>query len=602
VLWDQGYPLAVVLPISREIRPGSVLLTYHIKEGPKVKINRIAFDGNVEKTDRELAGEIESSEWWFMSWLTRGGKYEKDLVQKDTKRILDVYHNDGYLKADVREPEVRIHDDRQWADITFRVSEGLQYELGDVSFSGDTVLGEDELRKLMKMQKGKPASRKKMSQDVTAVVDELADHGYALASVRPDVRVDDERKVVDVKYDVSAGDLYHVGRIEITGNHKTRDNVIRREFTLKEGDVFNSARLRKTYQSLMNLNYFEELQMEPRPNPADKTLGIDVRVKEQGTGVFNIGAGYSTVDKFIGMADITFGNLGGRGQYLKLATQFGSNSKTYEISFRDPWIFDRPIAFTASIFDKDKEYDEYTKFSKGFSLGLSRKFWDHWSAGATYLYERVTIGDVDDEADSDIQILQGTRLTSSITPAIRRTTLDNNLMPHTGTDLGTSFTYAGIGGDNKFFKWDVDSRFMLPLSEETEISLKARYGYAVGLQGEELPIYERYYVGNVFTVRGLRDIGPKDSDGDYVGGGQRVIFNFDYFYTLSREARLKGSIFYDTGTAFDNPDKMDMRHSAGFGIRWISPIGPLSLEWAKNLFPRDSESPYRWEFMLGTLF
>lgn len=604
VLWDEGYPLAVVLPITREIRPGSVLLTFHIKEGPKVKVNAIAFEGNSAMNSNELEDAIESSEWWFMSWLTRGGKYEREEVRGDVKRLLEHYHNNGYLKAEVPEPEIRIHDDKEWVDINFRVREGVQYSLGEVSFRGNTVLSDEEIRKLMKMEQGKPASRKKMTEDVTAVVDKLSENGYALANVRPDVKVNEESRIVDVTYNVSEGDLYHVGRIEISGNHKTRDYVIRREFKLKEGDVFNSARLRKTYQSLMNLNYFEELQMEPRPSPTDKTLGIDVRVKEQGTAVFNIGAGYSTVDKFIGMMDLTFGNLNGRGQTLKLATQFSSSSKTYEISFKEPWLFDKPIAFSASIFDKDKEYDEYTKYSKGFSLGLSRKLGDDWRIGGNYKYELVTIGEIDDEeeTDSDILILQGERLTSSVEPFIEWNTLDNNLMPHTGTSIGTSVTYAGIGGDNKFFKWDLESRQMIPLTEKTELSVKARYGYAVGIRGEQLPIYERYYVGSVFTVRGLRDIGPKDSDGDYVGGGQRLIFNFDYTYFLNEEAKLKGSVFYDYGTAFDNLDKTDMRHTAGVGIRWISPIGPLSLEWAKNLFPRDEESGYRWEFMLGTLF
>lgn len=597
---EEGYPLAAVVPIVGRITEGHALLTYYIREGPKVKIRNIVIEGNREISAGDIKDAIESSEWGLFAWATKVRQYKKAVLAEDVERIKNLYHDRGYIKAVVSEPVVEMSEDRRRVDIAVAVKEGDRYRVSRVGFGGNTVFSEEELTEGLSTAPGEFVSKKALGSDVAAITEKYTERGYALASIQPDIEPDDEKKEAGVTFRIYEDEIYHVGRVEISGNEKTRDKVIRREMRLDEGDLFNSKLLRRSYQRLLNLNFFEEVKLNPIPRAERKRLDLDIQVAERSTGYLNVGGGYSSVDKFVGMVDVTQGNLGGRGQYIKASSEFSSRSTLYEISFREPWLFDRPVSLDVSVFRTKREYTNYTRKSDGFSLGLGRRFAEYWRTSATYRYENVQVLEVSESASELIREQEGQRVTSSISPALARDSRDNFLDPHTGSRNAVYLTYAGLGGDNRFIKASLVSSWHLPVSRSTTFSLRGNFAYAAGVAGEELPLYERYYVGGGMTVRGLRDVGPKDEQGIYIGGTKKLVFNFDYTFPLVSDINLKGGVFYDLGTAYDT--SIHMKDSAGAGIRWISPIGPIRLDWAKIIEPEADEPDYRWEFSIGSFF
>jgi len=600
MLAGEGFPRARVVPVLREVSAGNMLLTYYIEEGPEVRIDEISFEGNHVFTDGKLRGRMKTAEWWFMSWITGGGYLKRDVLGMDTAKLMSYYHDNGYIKAVLHEPEIEYEDGYEWLDIKIKVSEGRQYKVSGIAFSGGTVYTEAEMLKAIKTLPGQVVNRSLLRDDVSSLTDMLTRKGYALATVRPDFRLNEESRTVEIAFRITEGDIYRVGKIEIHGNYKTRDHVIRREVRLDEGDVFDSEKLRQSFRALSNLNFFGDLKVNPKPDAWRKALDIQLEVEEKLTGSFNIGGGYSSVDKFMAMVDMSFGNLAGRGQYLKLSSRYSSTSTTYEIQFRDPWFLNKPVSFSTGVYQTERDYDEYETLTNGFTIGLGKRFREYWSAGVGYRYDVTTVRNISDNASSLIRSQEGETVTSSVSPYIVRDSRDNYMMPHKGTKHRLDFTYAGLGGENNYFKWSIDSQLVIPVTKRTELSVRGRYGYATGLKDDPLPVYERYRVGSVFTVRGLRDIGPRDEFGNYIGGGQRLIFNVDYTIPASEGGSFKWLLFWDAGTAFDK--EINMRYTAGAGFKWFAPIGPISLAWAKNLYPYEGESGYRWEFTVGNMF
>ncbi len=597
----EGYGLAEVIPVLKYERQG-VLLTYLIKEGPKVKIKKVIIRGNKAISSGELKKAMKSTTWGLVSFITKKGYFKRADVMADSDRIKEVYFNHGYIQAAVSEPVIRFSKDRKWATLVYHVSEGGRFRVSKIEFSGNKVFATDELRKLLETRTGQPVSRAKIRDDVVAMTEKYSERGYAVVSVNPDVVPDLEKKTAEVFYQIEEGDIYHIGRIDISGNIKTRDYVIRREILLNEGDTFNSRLLKRSYERINNLNFFDNVQMQPEPVPEKKKVNIDVKVRERPTGFLSVGGGYSSVDHLIGMVDLTQGNLGGRGQYVKASAQLGGRSSTYEITFRDPYVLGTNYSMSTSVYRTSRDYLDYSRNATGGEIGLGRNLNDYWNANVLYRLENATIYGIQNGASPLVLDQAGTRLTSSISPGIVRDSRDNFLDPHTGSRNSAYLTFAGIGGDNKYLKFEVDSSWYLPVTKTTTLALRGRYGYSTGVFGQPVPLYERFYVGGIYTVRGLGygEGGPKDVNGQPIGGKQQIIFNTDYIFPLITDLKLKGVVFFDTGTAYDTAP--DFRYTSGVGIRWISPMGPIRLEWGYNLDKRPGEKSSRFEFAFGTFF
>jgi outer membrane protein insertion porin family len=498
---------------------------------------------------------------------------------------------------------VRFSPDKKWAYVTYRISEGEKFTVGKVSFTGNKVFTDGELYKDLKTKPGEPVSKKNIRQDVMDITEKYADKGYAVATVNPELKPDIEKKTVDIVYHIEEGDIYKIGRVEISGNIKTKDMVIRREVLLNEGDTFSAKLLKRSYQRINNLNFFENVSMQPEPIPDRKQVNLLIDVKEKQTGFISVGGGYSSVDALIGTVDFTQANLAGTGQAIRARGELGGRTAYLEFSYKKPWFLDKPMDLTLSVYDQRRDYLDYTRKAVGFDAGLSRNFLEYWYASMDYRLESAKITDVLSTASSVVFDQIGTRITSSVTPGIARDTRDNFLDPHSGSRNSISSTFAGIGGTNKFYKVDLDSAWFFPIGDTT-FSVRGRYGHGEGISGRDLPLYERYYVGGIYTVRGLGygEGGPTDpSNGEPIGGKNQVIFNTEYVFPLISEIKLKSVVFFDAGKAYDT--SLDgLRYTSGFGIRWISPLGPIRVEYGFNLHKHPGEKSGRIEFAFGSFF
>ncbi|MDP3049002.1 MAG: outer membrane protein assembly factor BamA [Thermodesulfovibrionales bacterium] len=602
---EEGYYLSKIVPVVKKVNDDEVTLTYQIEEGPKVKIKSIVIEGSKAISKKEIKKTIRTGEWWLFSFMTSSGYYKKDEMSFDIERIRSLYFNKGYIKAAVADPNIQFTEDKKGMIITIMISEGEQYSISSVDIAGNKAFPESELRKKIKSSPKNVFSRAALRSDVAALGEMYSEKGYALVNVYPDIAPDDASKQVKIIFKIDEGDIYKIGRIDISGNIKTRDKVIRREMRLDEGDTFNSTLLKRSYERLTNLNFFETVDMQPKPKSEEKLVDIDVKVKEKPTGFLSVGGGYSSVDKFIATADITQANLFGTGRLIKLKGQFGGRSTSYELAYRDPWFLDKPLLFGTSVYNTTRKYSAYDSKAAGFDILMGKSLSEYWKTDVTYNFESVTIHNISSDASAMIREQEGTKRTSSITPTIARDSRNNFFDPHTGSRNMMYVTYAGLGGTNAFLKSGVDSSWFFPVTDNTTLALRGRYGYATGISGKPLPLYERFYVGGIYTVRGIGfgEGGPRDANGQVIGGSKQIIFNAEYIFPLVSELKFKGVTFFDAGRAFDSfKDIGNVKYGAGVGFRWFSPIGPLRLEWGHNLSRKPGESKSKWEFTFGTMF
>lgn len=603
---DEGYYLAMVVPVVKKAEEGEVAVTYQIEEGKKVKIKEIKIEGNKALSAGKIKGAMKTSERGLFSFILGGGYYKKDEMKADLERIRDLYYNNGYIKVTVGEPKVQLTDDKEGMRITIQISEGEQFRVSSVELAGNKAFSEEELRKLIKLSPKAIFNKEILRKDIAAITDQYSNNGYALVVITPDLIPNEETKETKVVYRIEEGDKYKIGRIDISGNTKTRDKVIRREIRLDEGDTFNASALKRSYERLNNLQFFESVELSPKPRPEERLVDLDVKVKDKPTGFLSVGGGYSSIDQFVAMADITQGNLFGKGQYIKLRGELGGRSSFYELSFRDPWFMDKPISFGTSIYKTYRKYGNFERKATGFDVSFGKSFWEYWGASVSYSFEKTTIFNVRSDASTTIKEQEGTSTTSSITTSVGRDTRDNYLDPLRGSKNAVSLTFAGLGGTNAFLKGLMDSGWYFPVFDVTTVHLRGRAGYASALFGKKLPLYERYYVGGIHTVRGLGygDAGPKDPNGEAIGGEKELIFNAEYIFPIVAEHKFKGLVFFDAGRAYGKGEALgsDLRYTTGAGIRWISPIGPIRIEWGYNLDKREGESASKVEFTFGSFF
>ncbi len=602
---EEGFWLSRIVPVIRIISPDEVTLTYQIEEGTKVKIKKITIEGNKVFSAKKIKGVMDTKERGLFSFITSSGYYKKDQMNIDIEKIKDLYFNNGYIKVALSEPQIQLTSDQKGMFITITISEGDQYKVSSIELTGNKVFTEDAVRKRITMLPDKPFSKEKLRKDIFSISELYSETGYALITVNPDVIPDESKKLVKIVLNISEGDRYRIGRIEISGNTKTRDKVIRREVRLDEGDIFNSALIKRSYEKINNLNFFESVELDPKPQPQEKLVELDVKVKERPTGFFSVGGGYSSVEQFIAMIELTQGNLFGRGQFVKIRAELGGRTTLYDISFRDPWFMGKPLSFSTSIYNMTREYVDYDKDATGFSISIGKRFSEYWFTDILYNFEYADISNVSEDASTVIKDQEGTSTTSSITPSLVRDSRDNYLDPRRGSRNSIYTTFAGLGGTNIFFKGEIDSAWYFPIWSSA-VMVRGRFGYATGIGGEELPLYERFYVGGIYTVRGLGygEAGPQDEGtDDPIGGTEELIFNLEYIFPLLSEIRLKGVVFFDAGNSYESFKNFpDLRYTTGAGVRWISPVGPIRLEWGYNLDKEPGEKSSRFEFAFGTFF
>jgi len=554
---------------------------------------------------------METSEKGFFSWLTESGYLDRKKLDFDVQKISAYYHNHGYINAKIGVPRVVYVKDKG-LEITIEIEEGLQFAVGKVSIEGDLIEPSEKLLKMIKIGKEKVFNRETVRKDMLALRDAYADEGYAYAEVSPRTKEDRQDQKVDITYKMSKGPKVHFERIDITGNTFTRDRVIRREIKAIEGDYFSGEAIRKSSENLNRLGFFENLSIQPKRGSEKDSMILDVHVKERPTGWFSFGVGYSSVDKTILSLQIAENNFLGLGQRLSASAKLGSVSSEYNLSFIEPWFLGEPISLSANLYKWEREFDEYTKNSQGGSLGLGFLLGlDEYTRGTvSYTLDDSDISNVADTASIYIRDMIGKNLTSSITLGINRDSRDRPWDTHKGSINSISFEYAGgfLGGDLYFNKYEARTAWYFPLPWDTVFLAQGRWGLERKRPGGKLPVFKKFTLGGINTVRGFdyAAISPLDpATGDKIGGEKMMVYNLEYRFPLAKEQGVVGLVFLDAGNVFEKDEKVTfkgIRHSVGAGIRWYSPVGPLRMEYGKNLDPRTGEPSGRWEFTVGGAF
>ncbi len=606
---EEGFFLARVTP---EISSDGVeaVVIFKIDEGPEVKVKRVTFIGNSYFSKGGLLDLMKTSEvgWW--SFVTQSGKFNEFSFQNDLSAILSEYYDNGFVTADITDHRVLLSDDKKWFYITVALAEGAQYRIRNIDIKGDILTTKAELFEKLKIKKGEIFSRTRLSKDVEAISDVYGDKGYAYADIKPLTDLDQKEKTIDITLDIRKNELVYVERIDMTGNVRTRDKVIRRELDLEEGKLFSSTDAKLSRNNLKRLGYFEDVKIAQTRGSAGDKMKVDVEVKERPTGAISVGMGYSSVDKLIGTASISQSNFMGTGIKLELTGTISASSSRYSLGVTEPWLFDKPISAGFDIYNSEKTYPDFKLRKNGFDIRTGFPITKRYTRGfVTYKLEDTHISDVADTASSIIKDQVGASTLSSIKTAVRRDTRDDAFFPREGSVQLASAELAGgpLGGTSYFIKYEGDAVKYLPIPWwDTAFSIHGGMGYVQGYSGRNAPVYEKYYLGGINSVRGFktRSLSPTDPvTGDLIGGDTMIAFNGEFLFPIVQKQGLRGVLFYDAGNAFKGSIKLnDLRTGAGAGIRWYSPIGPLRLELGFNLNPKPGEAGQQWDFTIGTLF
>lgn len=615
---EKKYYNAKVSYETRKEKNNEVALTFVIKEGKKVSIRRITFVGNHAYSSKTLKKLMKTSVKGFFSWITSSGEYKKAVLDQDVAALTAFYHNHGYINARFAEPEVTQKGNGIY--ITLKLEEGQRYRVGKVDVAGDLILPKHELLSHIKLNHEQYFDEDEMRQDMMDLTALYSDYGYAYANVTPDFHEDREKKVVSVTYTLTKGQQVYIDKIIISGNTKTRDKVIRRELDVQEQGLFSGARLKRSIRNLYRLNFFKDVKVDTVKGDKPDSMILKIHVKEKPTGSISFGGGYSSVENLFVMASISQKNFLGRGESMTLRTQLGGTTKELLLDFTEPWLFDIPLALSVNAYKWSTDYDQYTRDSMGGGFQLSYPIFTDTRIFGGYSFDVGKIQDLQNDAPLDIKQLAGTFVTSSVTTGLTYDSRDRIIHPSIGWNDKLSLEYAGIGGDIGYTKIIGELGYYHPLFWDLVGHVHFKTGVINQNANMTLPDYEKFYLGGPNSIRGFdwRDIHlwspPVDDDNNpntppvrvAVGGGAMVQANLECIFPIAKSAGILGVVFYDTGNVFNNFSDIrlsDLRETAGLGIRWYSPMGPIRLAYGFVLDPKPGDSGHgRFEFSMGSAF
>jgi outer membrane protein insertion porin family len=635
---EKGHQFADVRSRHEELPGGPKLVrvVFEATEGPKVKVRDIEFVGNSEVSDGALKKRMkETKEHWFLYWITGRGTYQEAKFEEDAEKVEEFYREKGYIQARVGTPEIKTLEDSKdketrWVQLNIPVTEGNRYRVGEVKFDGNKVVDTKFLLPLFKLKPGEYYSEKDVRKGFEKAREIYGGAGYFEFTGYPDMEFVDPaqgpvegpaRPTVNVTMRLQEGEQYFVNRITFVGNTTTRDNVIRREMRLVEGNVFSTEALKYSIRRLNQLGYFQNLEQSPDAVDVQKTPGekneVDVTLKleEQNRNQLTFGAGVSQFEGFFGQLSFQTSNFLGRGESLTLSLQAGSRAENYQVAFSEPFLFDRNITGAVDVYRRSLRYvNQFTQESTGGNLLFGFPVADFSRLFMTYSYESTSVSDfneaffdptcyyreggcrdisLDDPSQLTPDALEllrrnpfltdslligqgGKRTISKIVPSFVFNTVDNPIFPTTGRRVSTSMDIAGLGGNTRFLKPSFEAVGFFRHTTRTSVGFRAQVQYIRPLGNtvqSVLPIFERLYLGGEYSVRGfdIRSIGYRDPDTQLViGGNKSLLFNAEYLITIAGPVRLV--LFADAGQVRNRGESFAWKEDV---IRVVPPPLPL---------------------------
>jgi outer membrane protein insertion porin family len=661
----EGYFLARVryelhkMPTDRN----EVEVRFLIDEGDEVTVRRIRFVGNKALSQGELTGVMQTGETGLFSFITSSNRFDREAFEEDMIRVQAYYYDQGYLEMQTGTPRVELTADRQHIDITIPVEEGNRFKIGEMRVTEvddegrevEPLGGRGRLEKMLTQKPGDWFSRSKIGETLEAITRFYRDRGYAKAEVLPETHLRDDDRVVDVRVAIRRGPLVRIERINIRGNAKTRDAVLRREVEIAETEIYNQTSIERSRERMQRLGYFETVSVSEEEGSQPDRIVLNFEVTEQATGTFQVGAGFSSIESFILTAQIQQQNLFGRGQSLSLQLQLSGIRQLAMVQFIEPYLFGTEWSLMVDAFKTIRQFPDFVRDSTGGGFSLGHPIKDNrLRLFLRYRGEYVNIqartgglfgltgrgrafAAINPPPLANL-FLDG--FTSSFTLSLTWDSRNNRMFPTDGWFASASAEVADpyTGSQNTFTRYQAFTRFYKQIWGPFVLKMNAEIGLITSRDDRGVPIFERYFLGGIFNVRGffLNSLGPRvgipratdpnagaPQAGIAVGGNLQAFYNIELEFPLIDAVGIRGVIFTDGGNAWNleqtlcqapapplqnrytdpcSVNPLAIRTSVGFGFRWLSPLGPLRFEWGIPLNRQPGENPIQFEFTIGNFF
>jgi len=615
-----------VTPLERN----RVSITFNIQEGDVAKIKQINIVGNKAFKEKQLLGLFSLQTPGFFSWYTKNDQYSKQKLAADLETLKSFYLNRGYLEFNIDSTQVSITPDKRDIYITVNISEGDKYTVSSVKLAGETVVPAAQLEKLIMVKPGEVFSREKLTETAKKIGDRLGNDGYAFANVNAVPDVDKEKHQVAFTFHVDSGRRVYVNRINVTGNTRTKDEVVRREFRQMEGAWYAADKIKRSRERVERLGYFNDVNLEtPAVAGTTDQVDIDLAVTEKPTGSIMVGAGFSSSQGLILSGSIAQNNLFGTGNQLSLQVNSGKINKVYSISYTNPYFTPDGLSLGYDLYRRDINTTSlgsvatYQNSTKGVGVRLGVPLNEKDSINLGLAYERF---DLTVDTNSPKQYQDFVKQFGSSNDTVRadlgwaRDSRDSLTYPTEGM-LQRVYGEVGIPpGSLEYYKLSYQQQWFKPLSKNFTLMLNGEVGFGNGYAGKPLPFFKNFYAGGVSSVRGYytSTLGPKLNDHVYgalaAGGNKRVVGNAELLFPmpgLKNDKSVRMSVFVDAGSTWGPDDYLgryssfnfkDLRYSTGVALSWISPVGPLKFSLAKPINPKQDDRTQVFQFTLGTVF
>ena len=595
-------------------------LVFEIDEGPPTKIRKISFIGNKRFTDSRLRSVIQSQEsslmnYLTLSFLTGAGIYDPDLLTFDRELLLRFYRSRGFADFRVVSAVAELSRNRRDFFVTFTIEEGQRYRFGSIGISSRLEeLDVSKLTPALKIEQGEWYNSKLVEASVRSLTDAVGNFGFAFVDIKPSFKRDREKRLITMTFEIGEAPRVFVERIDLKGNFRTFDRVLRREFRLVEGDAFNTARFRRSRDRLRNLRFFKKVEVKKIEGSSSDKVVIDVRVEEQSTGTFSIGGGFSSTEGIISQVSVTERNLLGTGQQGRLSFRLGTEVQEFQLGFTEPYFLDRNLSAGFDIFQTFRRKRDSINFEEqntGIRLNSGFEYDENLRQGLSYNLRSTKITDVDADASLLIKEQEGTTITSSIGQSLTYDRRDSRRLPREGHVVRLSNEFAGLGGDATFIKTDISAAKYFPVGEKWIASIRGKLGYIFGI-GEDVRINDRFFLGGD-SFPGFRrfGIGPRDVvTNDTLGGNLFYTVTTELSFPLGgKDFEIRGFLFslagglgsLDRGGPGIN-DSGGLRASVGVGLGIATPFGPIRVDFAKAVVKEDFDETETFRFSVGTRF
>ncbi|MGE0355319.1 MAG: outer membrane protein assembly factor BamA [Burkholderiales bacterium] len=606
-----------VTPLERN----RVSLRFDIEEGEITRIADINIIGAKDFSEGTLLRAMQLTTPGWLTWITKDDQYSKQKLTADLETLRSYYLNRGYLEFSIDSTQVSITPDREKIYITIAITEGPVYRLGDIKFGGDLIVAERELRELLAVRAGDTFSREKIIDSVKRITDRLGNDGYSFANVNPVPDLDRDKRVAGFTFFVDPGRRVYVRRVNVVGNSRTQDTVIRRELRQLEGSWYSLEKIARSKERLQRTGYFSEVNIEtPAVGGTADQVDVVVTVTEKNTGSLNFGLGYSQADKLTVSASVSQANIFGSGNQLAFQINNGTINKVYSVTFIDPyWTIDG-IAAGIDVFRRDVDTSslaltsyQTTSTGAGVNFGIPVTEYDTVRLGATLESTKLSL----DPLSAPPRYLDFVNVFGERTNTFRanvgyaRDTRDSLTYPTRGWLADVALEVGVPPGDLKYYRFSAQQQFLWTPDRLSWLTFlaNAEFGYADGYGGKTLPFFKNFYAGGVGSVRGFEaaSLGPRDQNGDVIGGNRRVIGNVEFLFPMPgiKDKSVRLSVFLDAGTVWGADEKIrgsDLRASTGVAVSWDSPVGPLKFSFSAPFKKQEGDRLERFQFQLGRIF